>query len=447
MSRLFGTDGVRGMAGEELTGHLAYRIGLSSGYLIKKEKDHGQVVIGRDTRLSGSMLKSALAAGYMQAGIDVLDLGVIPTPAIAYLINKLGFDGGAMVSASHNPYYDNGIKLFDDKGYKLSDEEEDQIEKVIKSKDKIPYATHEDIGKKTYGLALKSKYEAYLKSLVPGGLDGMKIALDCGNGALSEIGPRILQEMGARVYSINTQPDGKNINANCGSTNPDLIARLTVEKSCDIGFSFDGDADRLIAADNEGNIINGDHIMAIYAQNQVANDLLENKALVATIMSNMGLENYLESIGVELIRADVGDKFVLEKMLEGGHSIGGEQSGHLIFLDYNTTGDGMASALHLAKILKEDVRSAKDLNHLYEDYPQILLNAKVENGKKYSFNENENIVKKIQEIDQKFSKTGRVNVRASGTEPLVRVMIEHQDEDQLEASAQELVDLIESELG
>lgn len=444
MNKLFGTDGVRGVAGELLTPELAYKLGAYTGMMFKKD-EKGSVVIARDTRLSGSMLKSALAAGFMAVGIDVLDLGVVPTPTVSYLIRDLDFAGGAMISASHNPYYDNGIKIFDSKATKLSDEEEAQIEEMIHSNAPIEHVTHDDIGKKTYGVAIKKEYENHLQSIVEGELVGLKIALDCGNGALYEMAPRLLTDMGARVYSINTEPNGVNINDNNGSTNPKLISELVVEKKCDIGFAFDGDADRVIAADSDGNIINGDHLLAILATDKKNKGILTGDTVVATVMSNMGLDEYLESIDVNLVQTQVGDKNVLKEMTDNDYILGGEQSGHLIMTRYNTSGDGLATALRVLQILKNSKKTSAELNNLYEDYPQVLLNARVAENKKNQVT-NKPIQEAVAKIEEQLADQGRVNIRPSGTEPLIRVMIEGKDLDSITHMAKELVDIVEKEL-
>lgn len=444
MSRLFGTDGVRGIANEELTAALAYKLGLYSGSIFKKKNKKG-VLIGRDTRLSGQMLKSALAAGYMAAGLDVVDLGITPTPAVAYLVKKHQYTAGAVISASHNPFEYNGIKIFDQNGFKLTDEEEDLIEVMIKENREVILASHENIGTMRDGRDLDREYEEYLIHL-GGDFTGLKIALDCGNGALYEMASRVLEEMGAEVVSINNKPNGRNINDKCGSTNPELLTELVVESGADLGFSFDGDADRVIAADEKGRLMNGDHMLAIFATALMKKGQLKDNTIVGTVMTNMGLDVYLESIGVKVIKTAVGDRYVLEEMIKDGFSVGGEQSGHIIFLDYNSTGDGLATGIHLAKAIKELGKEPSELNNLMEDYPQVLINAQVENSKKYKYLEYPRVKKEIEKIEEEFGKTGRVVIRPSGTEPLVRVMIEGVDQEEITRVARDLADLIEEEM-
>lgn len=444
MSRLFGTDGVRGIANEELTPELAYKLGLYSGQIFKMRNDKG-VLIGRDTRRSGDMLKYALGAGFMAAGLDVFDLGVVSTPAVAYLVKEYQYSGGAVISASHNPFEYNGIKIFDEMGFKLTDEEEDEIERMIKEDREVTLETRENLGIVRDGKNLVRHYEEYLINLGKD-LKGLKIALDCGNGAVSEMAPRIFEEMGVEVVSIHTNPDGKNINLDCGSTKPELVSKLVLESKADLGFSFDGDADRIIAADEKGNFIDGDHMLAIFAKSMKRKDNLKNDTVVGTVMTNMGLDVYLESIGAKVIKAPVGDRYVLEEMLKDGHSVGGEQSGHIIFLDYNTTGDGVATGIHLANAIRELGKLPSELNDLMKNYPQVLINANVENSKKYKYLENERVKTEIEKIETEFGKTGRVVIRPSGTEPLVRVMIEGENQEEITRVATELANIIEEEL-
>ncbi len=445
MTRLFGTDGVRGVANIELTPELAFKLGLYGGEIFRK-KNNKPVLMGRDTRLSGDMLKSALAAGFMAAGLDVVDLGIVSTPLVAYLVKENHFSGGAVISASHNPYEYNGIKLFDEKGFKLTDDEEDEIEKMIKDDYQIERKSKEEIGVLKSGEELVRQYEDYLISLSPEGLKGFKIAIDCGNGALYKIAPKVLEEMGAEVVSIYTKPDGKNINKDCGSTNPKLVSQLVKETNADFGFSFDGDADRIIAVDEKGEEINGDHMLGIFAMDLKEQGKLKNDTVVGTVMTNMGLDVYLDSIESKVIKAPVGDRYVLESMVKGDYLIGGEQSGHIIFLEHNTTGDGLATGIHLANAIKKSGKVPSELNKLVSDYPQVLINATVENSKKYSYMENEKIKSEIEKIEEEFGKTGRVVIRPSGTEPLVRVMIEGKDQEEITKVAKDLADLIEAEL-
>lgn len=446
MGKLFGTDGIRGIANLKLTPSLAFNVGRAAGFVLSKEKK-GKVVIGRDTRLSGHLLESALASGLMSIGLDVELVGVIPTPAIAYLTRMEDFLAGVVISASHNPFEYNGIKFFSSNGYKLPDEVENQIEDLIFSDTKIyKDATGEDVGSLRYSHKGQDKYANYLKSLSDLDLSGMKIALDTGNGALYEIAEDVLSSLGADVVVINNKPNGKNINDNCGSTNPDLIKELVIKEKADIGMSFDGDADRIIAVDNKGRIVDGDHILAICATYLKKDNKLTNDTVVGTIMANIGLEKYLNSIGVNLVHTKVGDRYVLEEMKKNNYVIGGEQSGHIIFLDYNTTGDGLATGLHLLEVMKKSNKTMAELNDLMTSYPQVLINANVRNDLKDRYMEFPEIVEKIKEIEDKFNGSGRVVIRPSGTESLVRVMIEGEDEKVLEKEARNLADFIEKKL-
>lgn len=446
MGKLFGTDGIRGVANLKLTPQLAFKVGRAAGFVLTKEKK-GKIIIGRDTRLSGNLLETALASGLMSIGLDVELAGVIPTPAIAYLTRTGNYLAGVVISASHNPYEHNGIKFFSNEGYKLPDQVEEQIEDLIFTDTKIyKEAIGEEIGRLHYLHDASKKYADYLRSLVDIRLDGMKIAIDTGNGALSHIAEDVLKSLGAKVVVINNEPDGKNINDNCGSTNPELIRQLVIKEKADIGMSFDGDADRIIAVDNKGRIIDGDHILAICATYLKKENKLSKNTVVGTIMSNIGLTKYLESIGVKLVHTKVGDRYVLEEMRKEGYVIGGEQSGHVIFLDYNTTGDGLATGLHLLEVIKKSGKTSAELNDLMTSYPQVLVNANVRLDLRDRYMEFPEIVEKINSIEEKFNGSGRVVIRPSGTESLVRVMIEGEDENELMKEAKELAAFIEEKL-
>lgn len=446
MGKLFGTDGIRGVANLKLTPEIAYKVGRAAGYVLSKEAK-GKIIIGRDTRLSGHLLESALASGLMSIGLDVELVGVIPTPAIAYLTRTEDYLAGVVISASHNPYEHNGIKFFSHEGYKLPDSVENQIEDLIFSDTKIyKDATGADVGKIIYSHDAQDKYANYLKSLADIDLTGMKIALDTGNGALSKIAKSVVESFGAEVTIINDKPNGININDNCGSTNPELIKELVVKEKADIGMSFDGDADRIIAVDNLGREIDGDHILAICATQLKAENKLTNDTVVGTIMSNIGLTRYLESIGVNLVHTKVGDRYVLEEMKKNNFVIGGEQSGHIIFLDYNTTGDGLATGIHLLEVMKKSNKTSAELNDLMTSYPQVLVNANVRLDLKDRYMEFPEIVSEIEKIEEKFDGKGRVVIRPSGTESLVRVMIEGENEKVLEEEAKNLALFIEDKL-
>lgn len=448
MGKLFGTDGIRGIANEELKPDLAYRVGQVAGSVLKEDQDgKGFVLIGRDTRQSGLMLSSALCAGLMSTGLDVVDLGVIPTPGVAYLVKKHKASFGVVISASHNPFIYNGIKIFSQTGYKLPDEVEERIEERILDKDyQVDLVAPEEIGMVRQDICSTGEYEDYLKGLLKGSLEGKKVALDLGNGALYEIAERVISSFGAEVVAINNQPTGKNINDKCGSTDPEKIQELVLETKADMGLSFDGDADRIIAVDEKGRIIDGDHILAICASFLKDKGLLDNNTVVGTIMTNIGLDRYLDSIGVGLVKTKVGDRYVLEEMLDKGYVIGGEQSGHIIFSHYNTTGDGLATGIHLMEVMLESGKTMSQLNDLMISYPQVLVNAKVARDKKEAYLDHPLIQEEIKKVEAEFKGNGRVVIRPSGTENLVRVMIEGDDQEKLDTYAHELAALIEREL-
>lgn len=447
MGKLFGTDGVRGIANTDLTPELAFNIGRAAG-LVLSNKEKGLVLVGKDTRISGDMLEAALSAGLTSMGLDVMQVGVIPTPAVAYLTRKYKAIAGVVISASHNPYEYNGIKIFNKDGLKLPDLIEEEIENLVKTdKENFNRPIKDKIGRVYINEEGSRDYIDFLKSIIKTDLSGMKVAMDCGNGALSEIGPLILEEMGLNVSSINTKPDGMNINKACGSTNPDLVMDLTIKVGADLGIAFDGDADRIIAVDEKGEIINGDHILAICSMNLKKKGKLKKDKVVGTVMTNMGLDVFLKENGLGIIKTDVGDRYILEKMLEEGYNLGGEQSGHIIFLDYNTTGDGLLTGLKLLEIIKESNSKASELKDTMTDYPQVLVNARVENKYKNKYLDFDQIREEIVKIEEMFHGEGRVLIRPSGTEPLVRVMIEGKDQDLINKKAQELASLIESKIG
>ena len=436
MTRLFGTDGVRGIANKKLTPNLCYDIGRAAAFVLAKNKS-GKVLVGRDTRLSGDLIESALVAGFMSIGLDVDIAGVIPTPGVAYLTRTGDYLCGVSISASHNPFEYNGIKFFSSDGLKLDDSVEDDIEEKVLSGTKIyKDVTGEDIGKINRSSQFTKKYVDYLK-----------IAVDAGNGAQSHIAKEVLESYGAEVKIINDKPNGKNINDNCGSTNPNLIEELVKSEKSDIGMSFDGDADRIIAVDEKGNIVDGDHILAICSTYLKRDNKLKNNAVVGTVMSNMGLKKYLESIDVDFVETKVGDRYILENMLQNNYVIGAEQSGHVIFLDYNTTGDGLATGIHLLEIMKKSGNKLSQLNELMRDYPQVLRNAKVRDDLKNKYNEFPEIVDAIKNVDDNYNGSGRVVIRPSGTEALVRVMIEGENKEKLIEDAEKLVEVIEDKLG
>lgn len=446
MTRLFGTDGVRGIANQKLTPKLCYDIGRAAAFVLTKNKK-GKVLVGRDTRLSGDLVESALIAGFMSLGLDVDVAGVIPTPGVAYLTRTGDYLCGVSISASHNPFEYNGIKFFSSQGLKLDDSLEDDIEEKVLSTTKIyKDVTGDQVGRVNRSHEFTEKYISYLKGLTDERFDGFEVAVDAGNGAQSFIAEEVLKSYGARVKIINNEPNGKNINDKCGSTNPKLIEELVKSEKSHIGMSFDGDADRIIAVDEEGKIVDGDHILAIVATYLKENNKLNNNAAVGTIMSNMGLKKYLQSIGVDFIETKVGDRYILERMLKDDYVIGAEQSGHVIFLDYNTTGDGLATGIHLLEIMKKTGKKLSELNGLMKDYPQVLKNARVRDELKNRYEEFPDIIKAIKEVEEAYHGSGRVVIRPSGTEALVRVMIEGEDTYKLSQDADKLVKIIEEKL-
>ena len=446
MTRLFGTDGVRGIANQKLTPKLCYDIGRAAAFVLTKNKK-GKVLVGRDTRLSGDLVESALIAGFMSLGLDVDVAGVIPTPGVAYLTRTGDYLCGVSISASHNPFEYNGIKFFSSDGLKLDDSLEDDIEEKVLSTTKIyKDVTGDQVGRVNRSHEFTEKYISYLKGLTDERFDGFEVAVDAGNGAQSFIAEEVLKSYGARVKIINNEPNGKNINDKCGSTNPKLIEELVKKENSHIGMSFDGDADRIIAVDEKGKIVDGDHILAIAATYLKENNKLNNNAAVGTIMSNMGLKKYLESIGVDFIETKVGDRYILERMLKDDYIIGAEQSGHVIFLDYNTTGDGLATGIHLLEIMKKTGKKLSELNGLMKDYPQVLKNARVRDELKNRYEEFPDIIKAIREVEEAYHGSGRVVIRPSGTEALVRVMIEGEDTYKLSQDADKLVKIIEEKL-
>jgi phosphoglucosamine mutase len=447
MGKLFGTDGVRGIANSDLSSELAYKLGRVGGYFLTKGKKRPKMVVGMDTRISGDMLEGALSAGLNSAGIDVLYLGVLPTPAVACMIKILEADGGVMITASHNPVEYNGIKFFNEKGLKLTDIIENSIEEYILNNldiDFVPVAG--EVGRKIRIENPVRKYMDFLKETINVDFKGLKVAVDCGNGAVYKAAPELLNELGAQVYVIHNDPNGININVNCGSTKPEEIQKLVLETGADIGLSFDGDADRLIASDENGNIVDGDHVLAICGISMKEKGNLKSNTVIGTVMTNMGLDICLGEKEINIIKTNVGDRYVLEEMISGNHSIGGEQSGHIIFLDYNTTGDGLLTAIQLLSVMKEKNTKLSKLANVMKVLPQVLVNAHVAEGKKKAYMEDEIIRNKIEEIEKHFDGKGRVLIRPSGTEPLVRVMIEGENLEELKMHANELASLIEVQL-
>lgn len=444
MSRMFGTDGVRGVAGAELTIELATKLGQAGAYVLTKEQEHQPtLIVGCDTRISGGMLANALMAGICSVGANAIYVGVMPTPAIAYLTRKHKVDAGVVISASHNPMEFNGIKFFNGDGYKLSDALEDEIEELIRNNMKdVVLPIGSGVGRIDYRFDLRGEYVKFMKKCVPVDLTGMKIVIDCAEGASYYTSVKTLKDLGADLVAIHTKPDGTNINANCGSTHmEELQARVVYEKA-DVGLAFDGDADRMLAVDEKGNLVDGDQLMAICGCHMKKKGTLKKNTIVVTVMTNLGFSLMGEREGIHVEKTKVGDRYVLENMLENGYNIGGEQSGHIIFLDDNTTGDGLLSGLHLLQVMKETGRKLSELAEVMEVLPQALVNAKVPNHKKEKFMEYTEIAEAIKALEEKFNGEGRVLIRPSGTEPLVRVMIEGKNQSEIEEEAQKLAELI-----
>ena len=446
MSRLFGTDGVRGVANEELSPMLAMQLGQAGAYVLTKENKHKPtIMVGCDTRISGDMLANALMAGACSVGANAVYVGVVPTPAVAYLTKKYKVDAGVVISASHNPVEFNGIKFFDGSGYKLPDALEDEIEALLKSDMKdIKFPIGSGVGKIKYRTDAREEYINHAVQAVNTDLSNLKIVVDCAEGAAFYTSVEALKEMGAEVIAIHNNPDGTNINANCGSTHMgELKARVVYEKA-NIGLAFDGDADRLLAVDENGKIVDGDQIMAIVGNHMKEQGKLKGNTIVVTVMSNLGFFLMAQEKGIKAEQTKVGDRYVLERMREIGASLGGEQFGHVIFLDENTTGDGLLSALHLLQVLVETGKPLSELAKIMEVLPQALVNAKVPNHKKERYMEYPEIAAAIGKINDKFAGEGRVLIRPSGTEPLVRVMIEGKDQQLIEKEARKLAELIQN---
>lgn len=449
MGRLFGTDGVRGVANKELDAILAYKLGQAGAYVLTSETHHTpRILVGMDTRLSGDMLESALVAGICSVGAQAVCLGVLPTPAIAYLTRYYKADAGVVISASHNPFEFNGIKFFDSNGYKLPDRIEDRIEAVIlDGAEKIPMPTGGEVGSKDVIETAMDDYVSFIKSTIDGDLKGLKIAIDCANGASYEVAPYTLFDLGAEVSVINSDPDGVNINANCGSTHIEGLKKFVLESKADIGLAFDGDADRVLAVDEKGQFIDGDQIMSIIGLGLKSKGQLSGDTIVATVMSNMGFDIMAKREGIKVCKTKVGDRYVLEEMLKNGYSLGGEQSGHIIFIEHNTTGDGLLTGVQLAKALKDSGKKLSELASVMQVLPQVLKNAKVSNQKKHGYMEDEVIASQCKQLEDEFNGEGRVLIRPSGTEPLVRVMIEGKDQEYITKRAEELAAIIEKRLG
>lgn len=443
MGRLFGTDGVRGFANKELTPELAYKLGRAGAYILTKDlQEKGKIIIGKDTRISGDMLEAALIAGITSVGVNVVRAGVIPTPGISYLTRFDQAQAGIVISASHNPFHDNGIKFFGSDGYKLPDAMEEEIERlVLDAEEEIVSAEGEKIGRVNLDDEALDKYRKMLMSTIQGDFSGLKVVLDCAHGAAYQLAPRILQELGAQVVTIGDEPNGVNINDNCGSTHMEMLQKMVVETKADLGIAHDGDADRVLFVDRYGQIVDGDFIMVILALDLMKENKLKDNKLVITVMSNLGLHLALKKAGVQLIETKVGDRYVLEAMKEQGAVLGGEQSGHIILLDHNTTGDGILTALQVLSVVKKTKTDLNELAQQMKRLPQSLVNVRVSDKKKVM--ESPILAQAVSTGEERLAGEGRILVRPSGTEPLVRVMAEGPSEEVLENVIKEIVEVVE----
>ncbi len=448
MGKYFGTDGIRGVANIELTPDLAYKIGRAGAYVLNKENnDKPTIIIGMDTRISGDMLEASLISGMCSVGAKVISLGIIPTPAIAYLVKKYNADAGVMISASHNPFQDNGIKFFNNNGFKLSDNIEEEIEDYIDNKyNEIPYVEGSDLGYKETKEEAIEDYVDFLKSTIDVNFEGINVTIDCANGATYQVAPILFEQLKANTNVIFREPNGININDNCGSTHMESLCKEVLQNKSNIGIAFDGDGDRCLVVDENGSIVDGDEIMAICGNYLKQQGKLKNDTIVATVMSNLGLFIMGENNNINILKTKVGDRYVLEEMLLKDLNFGGEQSGHIIYLDYNTTGDGILTAIKLLEVIKKTGKTLSELRQIIKILPQALVNAKVNNKNKYNYLENEEIKKAIDNVEKMFEGNGRVLIRPSGTEPLVRVMIEGDNQEILEKEAKKLASLIEEKL-
>lgn len=446
MGKYFGTDGVRGVANSELTPELAFKIGRFGGYILTKDKEHPKVLIGRDTRISGHMLEGALVAGLLSTGAEVMRLGVITTPGVSYLTKVLGAQAGVMISASHNPVADNGIKFFGPDGFKLSDDQEAEIEALLDlDEDNLPRPTGAELGQVNDYFEGGQKYLQFLKQTVDEDFSGIHIALDCAHGATSSLANYLFADLEADLSTMGASPNGLNINDGVGSTHPESLAAFVKEKEADVGLAFDGDGDRLIAIDENGDIVDGDQIMFICSKYLKEQGRLKHGTVVSTVMSNLGFYKALVSNGINSVKTAVGDRYVVEEMRKNGYNLGGEQSGHIIFLDYNTTGDGLLTGLQLVNIMKMTKKPLSELANEMKKYPQKLVNIRVTD--KYHVTDNEKVKEIIQQVEAEMSGNGRILVRPSGTEPLVRVMAEASTEELCASFVDRIAAVVEQEMG
>ena len=453
MRKYFETDGIRRIANTELTPELVYKVAKAGAYVLSKHTNHvPTILIGRDTRISGTLIESAMTAGFLSYGANVKLLGVIPTPAVAYLTRKLNADASVVISASHNTYEFNGIKFFSNKGMKISDSLEEEIEEVMESgKLEELSAKDEKIGVSEYSMDLIEEYVYFFRKNFDDNIekylnDDFVVGIDTANGATSIVAEKVFKSLGIKHKIINNNPNGININQNCGSTHLGNLKKFVVENKLSLGIAYDGDGDRCLAIDEKGEIIDGDKLLAIISSNLRKKKKLKNDTIVATVMSNLGLNKYSQNNNLQLIQTKVGDRYVLEEMLKNGYNLGGEQSGHIIFLDYNPTGDGILTSLMLIQTILEENKKASELASIIKLYPQILINAKVNANKKYDYDKDEEIQKAIENVEKEFAGNGRVLIRPSGTEPLVRVMIEGENQEYITKRAKEIAELLERKL-
>ena len=453
MRKYFGTDGIRRIANTELTPELVYKVAKAGAYVLSKHADHTPtILIGRDTRLSGTLIESAMTAGFLSYGANVKLLGVIPTPGVAYLTRKLNADASVVISASHNTYEFNGIKFFSNKGMKIPDTLEEEIEEVMESgKLEELTAENEKIGTSEYCLDLIDEYVYFFRKNFDDIIEKYNrkdfvVGIDTANGATYKVAEKVFKALGINYKIISNNPDGININENCGSTHLDNLKKFVKEKGLSLGVAYDGDGDRCLAIDEQGNEIDGDKLLAIISNHLRKRGLLKKDTIVATVMSNLGLNKFARDNGLELIQTKVGDRYVLEEMLKNGFNLGGEQSGHVILLNYNPTGDGILTSLMLILSILEENKKASELSSIVKLYPQILINAKVDSNKKYDYKEDKEINDAIEKLEKEFAGNGRVLIRPSGTEPLVRVMIEGENQEYITKKAKDIAKLIEEKL-
>ena len=453
MRKYFGTDGIRRIANTDLTPELVYKVAKAGAYVLSKHTDHAPtILIGRDTRLSGTLIESAMTSGFLSYGANVKLLGVIPTPAVAYLTKKLKADASVVISASHNTFEFNGIKFFSNKGMKIPDSLEEEIEEVMESgKLEELTAKNENIGVSEIREDLIDEYVYFFRKnfdedIENNNKEDFKVLIDTANGATYKVAEKVFTNLGIKYKIINNEPDGININKNCGSTHLEMLQEEVIKGKFNLGIAYDGDGDRCLAVDENGNIIDGDKILAVISNYMKKNGTLNKNAFVATVMSNLGLNKYAEKNNIKFIQTNVGDRYVLEQMLKDGYNIGGEQSGHVILLDYNPTGDGILTSLMLIKIILEENKTASEVCNIVKIFPQVLVNAKVDSNKKDMYKNNTEIIQKIESIEKEFSGNGRTLIRPSGTEPLIRVMIEGEDINEITKRANELAKLIEEKL-